>query len=386
MTSGMKAAAGKKSVSAARSKAANNSGKIDVLHTLRERIAHYELPPGAKLNEYELAKEFGVPRTRIRDVFTILEGRGLIERIPNRGAMVARLEPEQVFQIYDMREVLEGLCARLACQNSDPASWQDLLDEFSGPVEAAVKNGDFESYTNSYDSFRRRCIQASNNAVLAQALDNIYEKTQVLIRRIAILPGRGQIGGLLERVGLSHAAGRRVRTYSKGMRQRLGLAQALLGQPKVLLFDEPTTGLDPASRRDFYRFLDELRESGSTILLSSHALSELEGRADRVIIVGRGVKIADGTLDELRGVARLPTRIRVRLAANGAEHAGQIVAQHDGWRPLNGRTFEIDAAPEEKVSLLRTAMHAGIDDLDVTPPTLDELYAHFQDLEREAGR
>ena len=88
--------------------------------------------------------------------------------------------------------------------------------------------------------------------------------------------GRGQIGELLERVGLAAAAGRRVRTYSKGMRQRLGLAQALLGRPKLLLLDEPTTGLDPASRRDFYRFLDELRDTGSTILLSSHALSELE--------------------------------------------------------------------------------------------------------------
>lgn len=191
-----------------------------------------------------------------------------------------------------------------------------------------------------------------------------------------------QIGNLLERVGLAHAAGRRVRTYSKGMRQRLGLAQALLGQPKVLLLDEPTTGLDPASRRDFYSFLDELRDSGSTILLSSHALSELEGVADRVVIVGRGVRIADGTLDELRHVARLPTRIRVRLADNGKS---QPEGGHD-WRKINGQTLEIDAGPDEKLELLRAAMQAGIDDLDITPPTLDELYAHFQDIEREAGR
>lgn len=179
---------------APRKAAAKSAGRPDVLHTLRERIARYELPPGAKLNEYELAKEFDVPRTRIRDVFTALEQRGLIERIPNRGAMVARLEPKQVFQIYDMREVLEGLCARLACQNADPATWQDLLEQFSGPVETAVKNGDFEAYTEIYDSFRRRCIEAADNPVLAQALDNIYEKTQVLIRRIVILPGRGEIG------------------------------------------------------------------------------------------------------------------------------------------------------------------------------------------------
>lgn len=168
--------------------------RSEILHILRERIARSELPPGAKLNEYELSKEFDVPRTRIRDVLTTLEQRGLVERIPNRGAMVARLDPEQVLNIYDIREMLEGLCARLACENSDPASWQDLLDQFSGPVEIAVKNGDFEHYTEMYNEFRRRCIVAANNPLLAQALDNIYEKTQVLIRRIVILPGRGEIG------------------------------------------------------------------------------------------------------------------------------------------------------------------------------------------------
>lgn len=193
--------------------------------------------------------------------------------------------------------------------------------------------------------------------------------------------GREQVGRLLERVGLAAAADRRVRTYSKGMRQRLGLAQALLGQPKVLLLDEPTTGLDPALRRDFYGFLDELRDGGATILLSSHALSELEGRADRVIIVGKGVKIADGTLDELRALARLPTRIRVRVA----EGRERRLDGGGNWRPVNGHMLEIEAAPEDKVALLRSAVGAGITDVDVIPPTLDELYAHFQDSQRETG-
>lgn len=193
--------------------------------------------------------------------------------------------------------------------------------------------------------------------------------------------GRGQAESLLERVGLGGAADRRVRTYSKGMRQRLGLAQALLGEPKVLLLDEPTTGLDPALRRDLYGFLDELRAGGATVLLSSHALSELEGRADRVVIMGRGARLADGTLDELRGIARLPTRIRVRLADGDARRpeGGQ------DWRRVNGRMLEIDAAPEDKMALLRSAVGAGIADLDMSPPTLDELYAHFQDRQ-EAGR
>ena len=84
------------------------------------------------------------------------------------------------------------------------------------------------------------------------------------------------------------AADRRVGTYSKGMRQRLGLAQALLGRPRVLLLDEPTTGLDPALRQTFYEIIGELRDDGATVLLSSHALTELEERAERVIIMNRG--------------------------------------------------------------------------------------------------
>jgi DNA-binding GntR family transcriptional regulator len=179
---------------AAQRKAKAGKGVPAVLQILRERIACCDLPPGAKLNEYELAKEFDVPRTRIRDALLALEQRGLIERTPNRGTVVSRLEPEQVFHIYDVREVLEGLCARLATQNTPNESWQDLLDQFSGPVEVAVKNGDFETYTEVYDQFRRRCIAASGNPELARALDSIYEKTQVLIRRIIILPGRGEIG------------------------------------------------------------------------------------------------------------------------------------------------------------------------------------------------
>src|SRR5690606_24235616 len=125
---------------------------------------------------------------------------------------------------------------------------------------------------------------------------------------------------LFERVGLAQeAADRPVRTYSKGMRQRLGLAQALLGEPRILLLDEPTSGLDPALGRGFYDLVSDLRARGATVMLSSHALTELEGRANRVIIINRGVKIADGTLDDLRRIARLPTRITVKPAGNGTD-------------------------------------------------------------------
>lgn len=192
---------------------------------------------------------------------------------------------------------------------------------------------------------------------------------------------------LLERVGLTHAADRRVGTYSKGMRQRLGLAQALLGEPRVLLLDEPTTGLDPALRHSFYEIVEELRAKGATVLLSSHALTELEERAGRVIIMNQGIKVADGSLDELRHIAQLPTRIRLKVTDAGLTDVSEWLGPVAGWRRINSHMVEVDAAPERKIEVLRRATGTGapVEDLDVVPPTLDELYAHFL-LSQEPAR
>lgn len=190
---------------------------------------------------------------------------------------------------------------------------------------------------------------------------------------------------LLERVGLAaDAADRPVRTYSKGMRQRLGLAQALLGQPRVLLLDEPTSGLDPALRRRFYDLLDDLRSSGTTILLSSHALTELEDRADRVLILNEGVKIADGTIESLRRIARLPTKISV-TQTEGDTSLSRMTSCH-AWTKTGPDTFETEVTMEDKISLLKevTVNPADVAALHVTEPTLDDLYAHFLNSRRAA--
>jgi Cu-processing system ATP-binding protein len=194
------------------------------------------------------------------------------------------------------------------------------------------------------------------------------------------------VGRLLERVGLAHAADRRVGTYSKGMRQRLGLAQALLGEPRLLLLDEPTTGLDPQLRQSFYDIIQELRGRGATVLLSSHALTELEEHAGRMIIMNRGLKVADGTIDELRHMARLPVRIRLKLAKDEAGNASNWLARIGEWRAVNGHVVEVVAPPQDKIAVLRRATGEGapVEDLDVVPPTLDELYAHFLNSQEAA--
>ena len=128
---------------------------------------------------------------------------------------------------------------------------------------------------------------------------------------------------LLERTGLAHAAHRRIATYSKGMRQRLGLAQLLIGRPRIVVLDEPTSGLDPVSRQDFYEIVSELAGAGAAILLSSHVLTELEARTDRIVILRQGRIAAEGRLSRLRADAGLPIRVRVEAKPGQAEYGGR---------------------------------------------------------------
>ena len=166
----------------------------DIVQILRERIARQDVAPGAKLGEQELAEEFAVPRTRIREVLGVLESRGLIDRIPNRGAIVSRLELDHVFHLYDVRQVLEGLCVRLATENAPPETWDEFVELFGAPMEEFVKSRDFDAFIVVYERFRSRIIEWARNPMAARMLDSIYEKTNVIIRRIIILPGRALEG------------------------------------------------------------------------------------------------------------------------------------------------------------------------------------------------
>ena len=112
--------------------------------------------------------------------------------------------------------------------------------------------------------------------------------------------GAGERTELLELVGLGHARATRVAAMSKGMQQRLGIAQALVGSPRLLLLDEPTSALDPAGRRVVRGLLEELRRRGTSVLLNSHLLSEIELVCDHVVIVDHGRVVAAGTPMELR--------------------------------------------------------------------------------------
>lgn len=183
---------------------------------------------------------------------------------------------------------------------------------------------------------------------------------------------------LLDRVGLADAAKRRVGTYSKGMRQRLGLAQALIGQPRLVLLDEPTTGLDPISRQNVYELIGEIADNGATVLLSSHALTELEVRTDRILILSKGQLVADDELAKLRAQAGLPIRVKIWTRPGAAEQVAEELGNIDRTR-MNGRSLELDCGIDEKVKTLSaiSALSHLVEDVDVHAPSLDDVYKHF---------
>lgn len=165
-----------------------------MLQTLRDRIASQELAPGSKLREIDLATEFGVSRARIREAFGTLEQRSLIERVPNRGAVVMRLEPKQVFEIYDVREVLEGLAVREATKNSEPGFWRKMAENFGSEADAMIQKGELEAYADLINAFRRETINRCGSDILTSMLDSLFERTGFLVRRLILVPGRALEG------------------------------------------------------------------------------------------------------------------------------------------------------------------------------------------------
>jgi ABC-2 type transport system ATP-binding protein len=199
------------------------------------------------------------------------------------------------------------------------------------------------------------------------------------LRLLAALDGDGahaRVDEALEVVELAGRAGDKVGGYSHGMRQRLGLAAALLRRPRLLLLDEPATGLDPGGMRDMRALIRRLADDGITVLLSSHLLAEVEELCNRVAIVRRGRVVYEGRLEELRRSAGTSYRLRT----TDDERALRVCAAQPGIRdaqarPEGGVAFAPDSEPA-LAALSQALTEAGALILELAPrlATLEELF------------
>ncbi len=177
----------------------------------------------------------------------------------------------------------------------------------------------------------------------------------------------------LERVGLTAAADRAVGGYSRGMRQRLGLGVAILASPDLLILDEPTGGLDQQGLAVLWSVLDEWREAGRTVLLSTHEVALIERRADDLCILRQGVVQASGTPDALRRAAGLPVRVHLSTPGSAAAQAlAERLAPH-GEISLAERGVGLIVAPDRLLRLMATLQGVELDGLRVEEPGLDEV-------------
>jgi ABC-2 type transport system ATP-binding protein len=201
-----------------------------------------------------------------------------------------------------------------------------------------------------------------------------------------------RIDELLERFGLTEAADRIVRGFSGGMERRLEIALALVHRPRVLFLDEPTTGLDPVSRKAIWEEVEKLNRDGTTVFLTTQYLEEADQLADRVGIIDDGRIVAEGTPGALKAEIGRP-HLEVRLAEGELERAEEVVAGFG--RPMPSRDgavmVELERGAAEVAPVVRALDEAGlaVESLDLVQPTLDDVFVaktgHHLEGDEEPG-
>lgn len=166
----------------------------EVIKIMRERIVDGHYPQGIKLTEQDLVTEFGISRPLLREILADLDSQGLVERKPNRGAVVRRVDSNSLMEIMDIREVLEGLAARLAARNSNPKDWIELEEAFGEPAEKMVKNQDFDKFLELVATLREHIVKAAQNEELSNLIYLLFAKITIVQRRVVILPDRMKQG------------------------------------------------------------------------------------------------------------------------------------------------------------------------------------------------
>ena len=216
-------------------------------------------------------------------------------------------------------------------------------------------------------------------------------RLQATLHGIPRAEGRRRADALLDKVDLSAAADRRVGTYSGGMQRRLDLASALVHEPRVLFLDEPTTGLDPVSRKTIWQEVEELNREGTTVFLTTQYLEEADQLANRIGIIDDGRIVAEGTPEQLKAEVGRP---HLEVTLTEELHAEQVVGRFG--KPLPAKdgkvVIELERGAAEVASVVRALDQEGIavESLDLVQPSLNDVFVaktgyHLEAEEEDTG-
>ncbi|HHB91063.1 MAG TPA: ABC transporter ATP-binding protein [Anaerolineae bacterium] len=250
------------------------------------------------------------------------------------------------------------------------------LDPARQPLSVKAQVGYIPDQVGFYDD-----LSAVDNLMYTAKLNGIPRKEALQ-----------RIDTALERMGLSEVKDRAVKTYSRGMRQRLAVADVLIKEPRVVIMDEPTQGLDPEGAHEFLQIIRDLKEDGITVLLASHLLHQVQSVCDRVGLFNQGRMAISGTVEEL---ARqyMQGGYRIELEAKGdreaIEKALKDVKGVTDVQYLGRNRYEVRASGDLRAETARAVVLAGggLLSLQVEAPSLDDIYVRFfQEVKHDSER
>ncbi|MEK6272085.1 MAG: ATP-binding cassette domain-containing protein [Actinomycetota bacterium] len=297
-----------------------------------------------------------------------IEARGLERTFPGGVRAVAGVD----------LEVAEGeIYAFLGPNGAGKTTTVRILTTLLRPTGGSARVAGFDVVSEA-----AKVRRAIGVALQEAALDPLMTgreliRLQATLHGIPRNEGRRKGEALLDRVGLTDAANRQVGTYSGGMRRRLDLASALVHEPWVLFLDEPTTGLDPVSRRAIWEEVEKLNAEGTTVFLTTQYLEEADRLADRVGIIDVGRIVAEDTPVRLKAQIGRP-HLEIRLLEDGAKRAEAVVSRFGKSLPSRDGAVlvELERGAAEVASVIRALDEAGLvlESLDLVEPSLDDVF------------